>query len=320
MSMNSKQAAAKKSASVSPPEGRSRGRILKGVGGAYEILLEDGQRFSSKPRGIFRKQNMSPLPGDIVICQPSGDSDFPLQIMEIEPRRNASMRPPMANLDLLVLTFATKDPEPDLILLDKLLIFAAKNNIECLICFTKADLDQEENTRLLEMYRAAGFNVLSSSVDDWANTAISDEIKGRVVAFAGPSGVGKSTLLNEISGKEEMLTGEISERLSRGRHTTRHTELFPMLGGFLVDTPGFTSLAIDQLDVLPEELIAGYPEFLEPARECRFQDCHHLSERDCAVRDAAELSDAAKERYDRYCSFRIELNQLPLHHWKKKEN
>lgn len=310
-----------KQAQATPPEGRSHGRILKGVGGAYEILLEDGSRFSSKPRGIFRKQNMSsPLPGDHVVCQPSGDSDFPLQIIEIQTRRNILIRPPMANLDLLVLTFATTEPDPDLILLDKLLIYAAKNNIDTLICFTKADLNPVENKRLIDMYKNAGFHVLSSAVDDWAVTAISDEIRGQVVAFAGPSGVGKSTLLNEISGKEEMETAAVSNRLSRGRHTTRHTELFPMLGGFLVDTPGFTSLAIDQLDVLPEELIAGYPEFLEAAGECRFQDCHHLGERDCAVREAADQSASARERYDRYCLFRTELNQLPLHHWKKKED
>lgn len=305
---------------IDPPEGRSRGRILKGVGGAYEILLTDGSRFDSKPRGIFRKQNRSPLPGDLVVCQPSGDSDFPLQILEMEPRRNALIRPPMANLDLLILTFATMDPVPDLLLLDKLLIYAAKHNIDCLICFTKADLNPDENERLVRMYRDAGFDVLSSSVDDWADEAIRSEIAGKVVAFAGPSGVGKSTLLNEISGQEEMATGEISERLSRGRHTTRHIELFPMLGGFLVDTPGFTSLAMDQLGVLPEELILGYPEFQGAAEECRFLDCRHLSEIDCAVQEQAKKSDANRERYERYSLFRSELDQLPLHHWKKKES
>lgn len=302
------------------PEGILNGRILKGVGGAYEILLEDGQRFLSKPRGIFRKRNMSPLAGDLISCQASGDSDFPLQILSIKKRRNALIRPPLANLDLLILTFACQDPDPDLMLLDKLLIYATKNDIDCLICFTKADLNPVENERLCNIYREAGFPVISSSMDEPANEEIEVAIDGRVVAFAGPSGVGKSTLLNEVSGQEEMITGDVSEKLGRGRHTTRHSELFPMRGGFLVDTPGFTSLDITQLDIMPEEVIAAYPEFHEAAASCRFQDCHHLTEIACQVKIEAEKSAANAERYERYATFREVLDQLPIHHWKKKED
>ena len=302
------------------PEGILNGRILKGVGGAYDVLLDNGQRFSAKPRGIFRKQKMSPLAGDLVTCQASGDSDFPLQILTINKRRNTLMRPPLANLDLLILTFACQDPDPDLVLLDKLLIYAAKNNMDCLICFTKVDLNPEENERLVDMYRAAGYPVISSSLDAPASDIIEEQIRGQVVAFAGPSGVGKSTLLNEVSGRVEMITGDVSERLGRGKHTTRHSELFPMAGGFLVDTPGFTSLDITQMDIRPEDLIFGYPEFLESAHECKFQDCHHLTETDCRVREQADFSKSAAERYERYAAFRLVLNQLPIHHWKKKED
>lgn len=302
------------------PEGRLEGRVLKGVGGAYEILLKDGSRFLSKPRGLFRKHGHSPLAGDVVVCQASGDSEFPLTIVEIMERRNRLLRPPLANLDLLILTFATQVPSPDLLLLDKLLIYCVKNNIEPLICFTKADLDQAENTRLCQMYEAAGYRVLSSSEDEFPIDAILREIKGRLVAFAGPSGVGKSTLLNAISGEEQMVTGDVSERLGRGKHTTRHSELFPMAGGYLVDTPGFTSLDIEYLDVYPEELIDGYPEFLEAASQCRFQDCHHLTEIGCEVKTLAKANQSLNERYERYKGFRETLDQLPIHHWKKKED
>lgn len=302
------------------PEGILDGRILKGVGGAYEILLENGQRFLSKPRGVFRKRNMSPLPGDLITCQGSGDSDFPLQILTIKPRRNQIIRPALANLDLLILTFAATEPAPDLILLDKLLIYAAKNNIDALICFTKADLDATENERLVDIYQKAGFEVISSSFDEPAAVIIEEKIKGRVLAFAGPSGVGKSTLLNEVSGQDDMIIGHVSEKLGRGKHTTRHSELFPLAGGFLVDTPGFTSLDITQLDILPEEIIYGYPEFAEAASQCRFLDCHHLTETDCQVRELAKTSTGAADRYERYRNFRLELNQLPIHHWKKKED
>lgn len=318
--MADKNTLSKKNIMLTVPEGRLHGRILKGVGGAYEILLDDRTRFGSKPRGIFRKKSQSPLPGDHVVCQASGDSDFPLQILEIKERRNVLVRPLMANLDLLILTFAVTQPEPDLLLLDKLLVYAVKNDIEPLVCFTKSDLDHSERDRLLNMYSAAGFRVISSSPYDWADDEIRELIHGRVVTFAGPSGVGKSTLLNQISGEEQMDTGDVSDKIGRGRHTTRHTELFPMAGGFLVDTPGFTSLEIEQLNIFPEELVLGYPEFQGVARNCRFQDCHHLTEIGCAVKELAAENKAVAERYDRYAYFRVILDRLPIHHWKKKED
>ena len=290
------------------------GLILRGVGGAYWVREASGEVTAAKPRGIFRKRQHSPLPGDRVRCTASGDDDFPYTIEAIEPRRNSLVRPPIANLERCFLTFAVREPNPDLLLLDKLGVICAVHDIEPIIVWTKRDLDDGLLEGYRESYEATGWTMLESSEEAPPSDQLRALIDGHLVSFAGPSGAGKSTLTNAILGSDYMPLGEVSEKLGRGRHTTRHVELIPCGSGWVADTPGFTSLEFEQLGLFPEEVGWGYPEFQVLAHDCRFLGCRHLQEPDCAVRGAVEAEPARYEaRYLRYQQLREALEAVPEH-------
>ena len=286
-----------------------QGVITKGVGGAYSVCIDGGKtRAACQIRGGLRLGSIVPQAGDRVTIVPSGDPDLPYVITKILPRKNNLVRPPVANVDYLILTFSVTDPEPDLKLLDKLLIICANLDITPLIVFTKEDLGKEAAAKYLDEYSACGYQVLVSSKDSPVTAEALESITGSgIAAFAGPSGVGKSTLCNRIIGKEHMEVGTISRKLKRGRHTTRHVELFDFGEGFITDTPGFTSLSLLQLGIGYKEVPAGYPEIYKFTGKCKYDDCRHIKEEGCVVREALSLGQIGEERYNRYREFSEEL-------------
>ncbi len=286
-----------------------QGVITKGVGGAYSVCIDGGKtRATCQIRGGLRLGSIVPQAGDRVTIEPSGDPDLPYVITKILPRKNNLVRPPVANVDYLILTFSVTDPEPDLKLLDKLLIICANLDITPLIVFTKEDLGKEAAAKYLDEYSACGYQVLVSSKDSPVTAEVLESITGSgIAAFAGPSGVGKSTLCNRIIGKEHMEVGTISRKLKRGRHTTRHVELFDFGEGFITDTPGFTSLSLLQLGIGYKEVPAGYPEIYKFTGKCKYDDCRHIKEEGCVVREALSLGQIGEERYNRYREFSEEL-------------
>lgn len=285
-------------------EEKIQGIITKGIGGTYTVGASNDALYLCQIRGGIRKSGLTPAVGDNVLISESGDPDIPYVLEKILPRKNSIVRPPMANVDALILCFAVKNPEPDLKLLDKMLIICGKNGIKPIIVFTKCDLDSENATVLYDAYSKSGVSCFLSYEDkkptvDELFEACGDSV---LIGFAGPSGVGKSTLCNSILGKEFMEVGNISERLRRGKHTTRHVELFSFNGKYLTDTPGFTSLDLLELGYEYKDVILGYPEISELGVECQFDDCRHISERNCAVKSA--IGDTInKDRYDRYKEF-----------------
>ncbi len=282
---------------------------MKGVGGEYTIHLSDGQDVLAKPRGIFRKMKVIPTVGDYCEIEPSGDPDIPYTIVTIKDRKNLLIRPSVANIDVLIIAVSISDPQPDLKLLDKLLILCPKLRIDPVILLTKTDLAPDKAKELAAVYEEAGFRILQISKEEM----LSDDVvralfRGHTVGVAGQSGVGKSTLCHRLTGKEHIEVGEISERLKRGKHTTRHVELFPYEGGYLIDTPGFSSLEVDRIGISEEDLIGGYPELLKIAGKCRFQDCRHRGELGCRVQESG-ISEGRLARYREFLDIIIETSK-----------
>ena len=243
---------------------------------------------------------MIPTVGDYCEVEPSGDPDIPFTIVSIGERKNLLIRPSVANIDILIIAVSTANPEPDLKLLDKLLILCPKLDIEPLIWLTKTDLSREKADVLIREYSDAGFRVVESSQEEMLpDDQIHEIFEGHTVGIAGQSGVGKSTLCHRLTGMENIEVGSISERLKRGKHTTRHVELFPFKGGFLIDTPGFSSLDVDRIGIDEADLAGGYPELLRITGKCRFQDCRHTGELGCRI----EESGITEGRLARYREF-----------------
>ncbi len=291
-------------------------RIIKGVGGFYyavpvrnvELTDSDGNPIpypiECKAKGKFRLKKIKPAIGDLVRLIVSPEGDFSIE--EIEPRKNELIRPTVVNVDKAILCFALTKPKPDLTLLDKLLVYCQMSGVDPIILFTKADTDKKDNfSYYKKIYEPTGFPVLEVSAKEDENfDALTKLIQGETAFLAGPSGVGKSTLINRLS-SHEMDTGQLSDKTGRGKHTTRHVELLPSLsGGFLVDTPGFSNLEFEMLD--PDfseyDLPHYYPEFEEES--CRFDDCAHIKEPGCGVREAVREGRIAKERYLNYKELR----------------
>jgi len=278
---------------------RMKGLIVKGIGGFYYIQTDEGL-IEARGRGAFKKQGITLCVGDEVDITILDEDEKKGVIEKIFPRKNHFIRPPVSNIDSFAVVFAAHRPEPNYPVIDKFLITAEVNNIEPIICVNKCDLATEsEAAKIRNIYKDVYRVVMVSSKTGQGIDELKTLMKGRKTAFAGPSGVGKSSILNSLHPKAEMETGEISHRTERGKHTTRHVEIFSIdEGGMIFDTPGFTSFEVG--DIQAEELGNYYREFDKYRNLCRYDNCRHLKEPGCAVRDAVESGIINKLRYDSY--------------------
>ncbi len=278
-----------------------KGLIVKGIGGFYYVDTDEGI-IEAKGRGIFKKDNITLAVGDMVDLDILDEENKKGVINSIYPRKNQFIRPPIVNVDIFVVVFAAARPKPNLSLVDKFLVMAEMNNVEAVICINKSDLAEPETLEMLqEVYRNNYTVIITSGKSGEGLNKLKDAIAGKTAALAGSSGVGKSTILNSIIPHANMETGAISEKTKRGRHTTRHVELFKIDGGGMVfDTPGFTSF--DILDADEENLMIYYPEIEKYRDMCYYDNCKHLKEPNCAVRDAVKAGKIHKLRYESYVS------------------
>lgn len=279
------------------------GRITKGVGGFYYVDTADGC-FECRARGSFRKEGVTPLVGDRV--EISVDESSGTGVVDaIEQRKNVLLRPPVANVTQMAAVISVANPKPNLYLTDKLLASAELAGIEIVLCINKTDIDGGEE--ISSVYREAGFCVIPLSAKEDRNMdLLADKLKDNVTVFAGNSGVGKSSILNCIMGSNDFATGEVSERVERGRHTTRHTELVPLkYGGYIIDTPGFGTLDFSLLEFeTPSELFREFEPFTD---ECRFSDCSHTVEKGCAVIEALKSGKISATRHESYVRLMDEI-------------
>ena len=281
-----------------------QGKIIKGIAGFYYIYAEDGNIYECKAKGIFRKDNFKPLVGDNVEITVLNEEEKEGSVTSILPRRNSLIRPAVANVDQAFLIFAMENPKPNFLLLDRFLIMMEQQEIPVVICFNKKDVgEKEEMEKLYEIYTGCGYRVvLSSTYEGEGMDEIHEILKGKTTVVAGPSGVGKSSITNCMQGEVQMETGEISKKLKRGKHTTRHSQVIPVeKNTFLVDTPGFSSLYLT--DMKEEELRDYFPEFVMYEPQCRFQGCMHIHEPGCAVKKALSEGEISQQRYDRLSGF-----------------
>lgn len=285
------------------------GKIIKGIGGFYYVDTENGL-YECRARGIFRKEKITPLVGDRVSISVVDEENKKGVVEEIDKRDTELVRPPIANVDKALIVFAIKNPKPNLSLLDRFIVLAEKENLEIVIVLTKADLDDDDTLdKLKNVYELSGYKVIPVSNKTKLNIEkIREELSGNVVVFAGPSGVGKSSLLNEIDSKFKLQTGEVSDKIKRGKHTTRHAELLKLdCGAMVADTPGFSSLTLD--DISETELKDYFIEFDE-FETCRFGSrCVHENEPSCAIKEAAQNGKISKQRYDSYIQLLNEIRQ-----------
>ena len=306
------------------------GIIISGVGGLYSVRSDSGEIFPCRAKGAFRRKGLSPLVGDSVSIRPPEASGKEYFIEEIFERKNSLIRPPMANLETLFVTFAPKNPEPSTLYLDKLLSIAVFNHIKPVVIITKADISEGLAEFYANIYRKAGFPVFISSSENGKGVEELKEyilsLKG-ICAFAGASGVGKSTLMNALFPSLTLDTGVLSEKISRGKHTTRSVTLYSMTDlmkgasseSYIADTPGFSMLDFIEFDFYSlEDLPHCFPEFEPYLSGCRYTDCSHTKESasDCAIAAAIENGEIAKERHESYLSIYADLfGKRP---WKKK--
>lgn len=273
------------------------GRIVRSISGFYDVVLPTGT-VTCQARGILRKEGMTPLTGDMVrVVMQRGKG----MIQQVLPRKNSFIRPAVANVDALLIFAANVNPVTEPFLIDRVTAIAGNKGVESILCVNKTDLDEAEE--LCGIYSHAGFRVIATSAQTGAGIGeLRRALQGKLTAFTGNSGVGKSSILNRLCPELKLPTGEVSEKLGRGRHTTRHVELFSLdHETFVMDTPGFSSFDTDQMDViLKENLQYAFPDFGPWLGRCQFHDCSHRREPGCAVRQAAENREIEPSRYDSY--------------------
>lgn len=293
----------------------TEGILLKAVGGLYYAETPSGI-YECKARGIFRKQDISPCAGDIVVLSDiSGETAV---VDKILPRKNSLIRPPLANLDQIIFVISTCEPAPNLTLLDKFLAIAEFKGIDSIIAVTKLDLQRDDS--LQDIYRNSGSEFLEIDYEEPSSyMKLYDMLSGKVSAFTGNTGAGKSTLLNHIDSSLEIRTGEISKKLGRGRHTTRNVELYKLAnGGYIADTPGFSTFETRKYDIIMKDQLADcFPEFREYEGKCQFPDCAHVKEKGCAVLEAVENGDIPKSRHNSYLEMYEESRQIK--EWELKD-
>lgn len=292
-----------------------RGKIVKGIAGFYYVHVEDRETESRKSRiyeckakGVFRKDKRKPLVGDDVELDVLDEEKGLGNIRELLPRHSELVRPAVANVDQAMVIFAIVKPKPNFNLLDRFLIMMEQQDIPCIVCFNKEDIDDDGQGKLYQsIYEACGYRTIIVSAKEKIGL---DNLKlllaGKTTAVAGPSGVGKSSIVNCLQHEAVMETGQISTKIERGKHTTRHTELLcAEEGTYILDTPGFSSLEL--FDMKKEDLACFYPEFLEHEKYCKFAGCSHVSEPVCGIRDAVKEGSISKMRYENYCLLYEEL-------------
>ncbi len=287
------------------------GKIVKGIAGFYYVYADDGICYECKARGIFRNKKITPLVGDDVNISITDENDHEGNIDDILPRSNSLIRPAVANVDRALIFFARNDPKPDMGLIDRLLISMEKAGIESVIVFNKSDLEYDYDLQSeKEGFILAGYPVYEVCVKTGEGTEdLKADLIGHTTAIAGPSGAGKSSFINLICPDSNMETGVISDKLGRGKHTTRHAQRQVIdRDSFIVDTPGFTSYSIES--VMPDELAGLYPEFEEYAAQCKFSTCSHTHEPGCKVMEAVENGHISPARYNRYRRFYDELKNI----------
>lgn len=274
------------------------GLIVKGIGGFYYVKDDYGNVTQCRARGSFKNEGITPCVGDKVRYEILEDKDGIIE--EIYPRKNIFIRPPIANVDLLVIVVSATKPKPNMFIIDRFLVMAEKSNTDILLCINKVDNAREKDIESLkDIYGNIYKMVFTSGVSKEGLDELKDLLKGKKTAFAGPSGVGKSTLINALQPGFNLETGAISNKTKRGKHTTRHVEIFDMdFGGMIYDTPGFTSFDILQADEV--ELQLYYPEIVKYKGKCRYDDCMHLKEPECKVREALENGEIHPSRYNSY--------------------
>lgn len=286
-----------------------KGKIIKGVAGSYDVKALDDRLYTCKAKGSFRKDGIKPLIGDNVLIDVISESESEGNIKEILERKNRLIRPAVANIDMALIVAALKNPDPNFLMLDKLILHFKQQNIPIVMCFNKEDIAGKDFADdYAGIYRDSGFDVIVISAE--LNQGISElreALSKKTTCIAGPSGVGKSTIINALQNNVTMETGDISRKLKRGRHTTRHSEIIPVsCDTFIIDTPGFTS--IDVFDIAYDELKDYYEEFSQ-YEQCYFAPCSHIHEPKCGVRDALSDGKISQVRYDNYCHIYDELKR-----------
>ena len=290
------------------------GLIVKAISGFYYIEAAD-TLYECKARGAFRKKGISPAVGDNAVITVFDDNTAAVE--EILPRKNYIIRPPLANLDRLFIVAAAAEPSPSTLIIDKITAVARDKGIDPVIIFTKSDL--ADCGELINIYNSAGIRALSYSIKDGnGSDSIKDLLKGRISAFTGNTGVGKSSLLNSLFPELDIETGEISRKLGRGRHTTRHSELYKVGGGYVADTPGFGTVDIERYEVVSKDALAYcFPEFEKYLTECRFTSCSHTCEKGCAVLGAVKDGKISVSRHASYVAMYNEVKDIQ--DWQKKQ-
>ncbi len=284
-----------------------QGKIIKGIAGFYYVYTTEGI-VECKAKGIFRKEQIKPLVGDLVSIELTDKEKLLGNIVDILPRKNQLIRPAAANIDQALVIFAIVKPDPNYNLLDRFLINMEQQKLPCIICFNKKDIaSEEEKAELVSAYGGCGYEVLFvSGKQNEGIEEIKARLQGKTTVVAGPSGVGKSTIINALCPQAQMETGEISRKIERGKHTTRHAELFAVSEDtYICDTPGFTSLSLFDMD--KEDLQGFYPEFAEYEKNCKFGGCSHISEPVCGVKDALNEGKISRVRYENYVMLYEEL-------------
>lgn len=285
-----------------------QGKIVKGIAGFYYVHVVESGVYECKAKGVFRKEKIKPLIGDNVKIEVLNEEKKTGNIIDIFPRRNELIRPAVANIDQVLIVFAVAKPDPHFNLLDRFLVMMERKEIPVVLCFNKEDIATDPQvTELQRVYGGCGYPVIFTSALEGKNVnQVKEVLRGKTTAIAGPSGVGKSSIINILQPEANMETGAISQKIERGRHTTRHSELFPIdADSYIMDTPGFSSLYVNDFE--KEELKYYFPEFSEYEGTCRFNGCDHVHEPGCAVKEAVETGKIHAIRYQNYIEMYEEL-------------